>query len=57
VIVLLGSPEKATLPYQIMQLRTGYRLDSAAGASMLLLMMCLFAIVTFDGLGRRYAKH
>jgi len=57
VIVLLGSPENATLPYQIMQLRTGYRLDAAAGASVLLLVMCLFAIVTFDGLGRRYAKH
>ena len=57
VIVLLGNPENATLPYQIMQLRTGYRLNAAAGASVLLLMMCLFAIVTFDGLGRRYAKH
>ena len=55
VIVLLGSPENATLPYQIMQLRTGYRLDAAV-ASVLLLVMCLFAIVTFDGLGRRYAK-
>lgn len=57
VIVLLGSPENATLPYQIMQLRTGYRLDAAAGASVLLLIMCLGAIVAFDGLGRRYAKY
>ena len=31
VIVLLGSPENATLPYQIMQLRTGYELDVAQG--------------------------
>jgi len=57
VIVLLGSPEQATLPYQIMQLRTGYRLDAAAGASVLLLIMCLLSIVIFDGLGRRYAKN
>jgi thiamine transport system permease protein len=57
VIVLLGSPEQATLPYQIMQLRTGYRLDAAAGASVLLLLMCLLSIVIFDGLGRRYVKN
>ena len=31
VIVLLGSPENATLPYQIMQLRTGYRLMRRQG--------------------------
>lgn len=57
VIVLLGSPETATLPYQIMQLRTGYRLDAAAGASVLLLVMCLASLVCFDGLGRRYARN
>jgi len=57
VIVLFGSPENATLPYLIMQLRTGYRLDTAAGASVLLLIMCLISIVIFDGLGRRYAKY
>lgn len=53
VIALFADPDTATLPLQIFRLMGAYRLDDAAGATLLLLAMTFTIFYVFDrGLGR-----
>lgn len=53
VIALFADPERATLPLEILRLMGAYRMDTAAGAGLLLLAISLFLFWTFDRGGRR----
>ncbi len=55
VIALFADPSGGTLPLQIFRLMGAYRLDDAAGASVLLLMLSFALFWAFDALGRRNA--
>ncbi len=53
VIALFADPERATLPLQILRLMGAYRMETAAGAGLLLLMLSLSLFWLFDQGGRR----
>lgn len=53
VIALFADPERATLPLQIMRLMGAYRMDTAAGAALLLLILSLSLFYLCDKGGRR----
>jgi len=52
VIALFSDPERATLPLQMYRLMAAYRLDDAAGAALLLLVLALALFWLFDRGGR-----
>lgn len=52
VIALFARGDQATLPLQIFRLRTAYRMEDAAGASLLLLVLSLTMFWAFDRGGR-----
>lgn len=52
VITLFGSPEGGTLPLQLYRLMLAYRMEAAAGAALLLLMLSLTLFWIFDRGGR-----
>lgn len=52
VIALFSAPDAATLPLKMYQLMGAYRLDQAAGAALLLLILALFLFWVFDRGGR-----
>lgn len=55
VIALFADPERATLPLQILRLMGAYRMETAAGAGLLLLILSLSLFWAFDRGGRRDA--
>jgi thiamine transport system permease protein len=55
VVALFADPETATLPLQLYRLMGAYRMDEAAGASLLLLMLSLLLFWACDYGGRRGA--
>ena len=55
VIALFADPSGGTLPLQIFRLMGAYRIDDAAGASVLLLILSFALFWAFDALGRRHA--
>lgn len=52
VIALFSDPERATLPLQMYRLMAAYRMDDAAGAALLLLILALAVFWLFDRGGR-----
>ena len=52
VIAMFADPEIATLPLQLFRLKGAYRMDDAAGAAVLLLMLSLLLFWIFDRGGR-----
>lgn len=52
VIALFASPDSPTLPLQIFRLMTAYRMEDAAGASLVLLALSLGVFWLFDQGGR-----
>lgn len=55
VVALFADPETATLPLQLYRLMGAYRMDDAAGASLLLLCLSFLLFWTCDWGGRRNA--
>ena len=55
VIALFADAERATLPLQMYRLMGAYRMEAAAGAALLLLVMALGIFWACDAIGRRYA--
>ncbi|MGV6849377.1 MAG: thiamine/thiamine pyrophosphate ABC transporter permease ThiP [Marinibacterium sp.] len=55
VIALFADPERATLPLQIFRLMGAYRMEAAASAALLLMMLAFGWFWLCDGLGRRHA--
>ncbi|MBM1689294.1 thiamine/thiamine pyrophosphate ABC transporter permease ThiP [Sulfitobacter geojensis] len=55
VIALFADTERATLPLQMYRLMGAYRMEAAAGAALLLLVMALGIFWACDAMGRRYA--
>ena len=55
VIALFADPERATLPLQIYRLMGAYRMEAAAGAALLLLILSLGAFWALDRGGRGHA--
>lgn len=55
VIALFADPETATLPLQVYRLMGAYRMDMAAGAALLLLVLSFGLFALFDWGGRRNA--
>ena len=55
VIALFADPDRATLPLQVYRLMGSYRMDQAAGAALLLLMLSLALFWLFDRGGRAHA--
>lgn len=55
VIALFADPERATLPLQILRLMGAYRMEAAAAAGLLLLMLSLSLFWLFDRGGRHDA--
>ncbi len=55
VIALFASPEQATLPMQLYRLMGAYRMEQAAGAGLVLVILSLGLFVLFDLWGRRHA--
>ena len=53
VVALFADPDRATLPLQILRLMGAYRMDAAAGAGLLLLMISLLLFWLFDQGGLR----
>ena len=56
VITLFADPDIATLPLQIYRLMGAYRLDDAAAASLLLLVLSIGVFWVLDRGGRRHAE-
>lgn len=52
VIALFSDPEQATLPLQLYRLMAAYRMDQAAGAALLLVVLSLAMFWAFDRGGR-----
>ena len=52
VIALFADPERATLPLQMYRLMGAYRMEAAAGAALLLLVLALGIFWLFDAGGR-----
>ena len=55
VIALFADQERATLPLQMYRLMGAYRMEAAAGAALLLLVLALAVFVLFDKWGRWHA--
>ncbi|MCX7558339.1 thiamine/thiamine pyrophosphate ABC transporter permease ThiP [Sulfitobacter sp. F26204] len=55
VITLFADADRATLPLQMYRLMGAYRMEAAAGAALLLLIMALGIFWVCDWIGRRYA--
>ncbi len=55
VITLFADAEQATLPLQVFRLMSAYRMDEAAGAALLLLILSLALFWAFDRGGRTNA--
>lgn len=55
VIALFADTERATLPLQMYRLMGAYRMEAAAGAALVLLVMALGIFWVCDAMGRRYA--
>ncbi|KIN62617.1 Thiamin transporter membrane protein [Sulfitobacter noctilucicola] len=55
VIALFANEQRTTLPLQMYRLMGAYRMEAAAGAALLLLIMALGLFWVCDALGRRYA--
>lgn len=55
VIALFADPARATLPMQIYGLMGAYRMDQAAGAAILLMVLSFGLFLAFDLMGRRDA--
>lgn len=55
VIALFADPERATLPLQIYRLMGAYRMEAAAGAALLLLVLSVALFWIFDRGGRLHA--
>lgn len=56
VIALFAPPEIATLPLQMQRLMAAYRLDEAAGAALLLVLLTFALFWIFDRGGRLHAR-
>lgn len=56
VIALFADPEVATLPLQIYRLMGAYRMDAAAGAALVLLLLSMGAFWLLDRGGRWHAE-
>ncbi|MEP2680063.1 MAG: thiamine/thiamine pyrophosphate ABC transporter permease ThiP [Sulfitobacter sp.] len=56
VITLFADPEVATLPLQVYRLMGAYRMEAAAGAALLLLMLSMGAFWILDRGGRWHAE-
>lgn len=56
VIALFADPERATLPLQVYRLMGAYRLEAAAGAALLLLLLSLSLFWLLDRGGRWHAE-
>ncbi|MHA6346095.1 ABC transporter permease family protein [Roseivivax sp. CAU 1761] len=56
VIALFADPDRATLPLQVYRLMSAYRMDQAAGAALLLLILSLALFWGFDRGGRIDAR-
>ncbi|QYX57483.1 thiamine/thiamine pyrophosphate ABC transporter permease ThiP [Roseovarius sp. SCSIO 43702] len=56
VIALFADPETATLPLQVYRLMGAYRMEQAAGAALLLLVLSLALFWTLDRGGRWHAE-
>ncbi len=56
VIALFADPEVATLPLQIYRLMGAYRMEAAAGAALLLLVLSMGVFWIFDRGGRWHAE-
>ena len=56
VIALFADPDTATLPLQIYRLMGAYRMESAAGAALLLLLLSLALFYIIDRGGRYHAE-
>jgi len=56
VIALFADPEVATLPLQIYRLMGAYRMEAAAGAALLLLVLSMLAFWLLDRGGRWHAE-
>ncbi len=56
VITLFADPEVATLPLQVYRLMGTYRMEAAAGAALLLLILAMGAFVILDRGGRWHAE-
>jgi thiamine transport system permease protein len=52
VIALFADPSQATLPLQLYRLMAAYRMEQAAGAALLLLILSLGLFWLFDRGGR-----
>ena len=55
VIALFADPDRATLPLQMYRLMGSYRMDAAAGAALILLVLALGIFWVFDRGGRWHA--
>jgi len=55
VIALFADADRATLPLQMYRLMSGYQMEAAAGAALLLLALALGLFWAFDKGGRAYA--
>ncbi len=55
VITLFADMDRATLPLQMYRLMGAYRMDAAAGAALILLVLALGLFWACDAMGRRYA--
>ncbi|MEX5727797.1 thiamine transport system permease protein [Rhodovulum iodosum] len=55
VIALFADPSQATLPLQLYRLMAAYRMEDAAGAALLLLILSLALFWVFDRGGRAHA--
>ena len=56
VVMLFADPGRATLPLQIYRLMGAYRMDQAAGAALLLLLLSMAAFWALDRGGRWHAE-
>jgi len=56
VVALFADPERATLPLQVYRLMGAYRMEQAAGAALLLLVLSMAAFWLLDRGGRWHAE-
>jgi thiamine transport system permease protein len=55
-IALFADPSRATLPLELQRLMAAYRMDDAAGAAVLLMLLTLGIFWLFDRGGRGIAR-
>ncbi len=56
MIALFADTERATLPLQVYRLMGAYRMEAAAGAALLLLLLSMAAFWLLDRGGRYHAE-